>query len=234
MNGASMMASRNSSPCGSRVRLVSTLKLIVPQSYRCDRMLAQLNPRPGSRLIPGSSGPNSVAMLGPDLSCKTPGASTYFKKTPALVKRLGPNGDTAVSRSALAPQIPTFRRSHSYRQRMARSACFASSDAIVRPAAARFRLRPRRRRPHPFRRRAYRPSREKLASAPRRERAAPRIARARRRRRNQATPRCSGHHHSLPTGRGTQMAAATACRAGPRLPCRTRRPAWQTTVPRLG
>jgi hypothetical protein len=53
----------------------------IEKPHRCDAMPVQLNPTPDAP-ISGSSSPNSVAILGPGLSCRTPGWITYLWKAP--------------------------------------------------------------------------------------------------------------------------------------------------------
>jgi len=65
----------------------------VPQSQRCEMMPAQLAPKWESPAVSGQSTPNSVAMLGPDLSCSTPGRTTYFTNVPASVRFGGSDED---------------------------------------------------------------------------------------------------------------------------------------------
>jgi hypothetical protein len=48
-------------------------------------------------LIPGSSGPNSTAMLGPELSCSVPSRSTVLNMKSVAVRLGGPVGQTGVS-----------------------------------------------------------------------------------------------------------------------------------------
>src|SRR5215831_5420341 len=64
---------------------------------RCDTMPAKLAP---TRLLPSLSGrsrPNSVAMLGPALSCSTPSRSTCLRNAPLAARTEGPDGENGVS-----------------------------------------------------------------------------------------------------------------------------------------
>src|SRR5262249_54154616 len=61
-------------------------------------MPAQLTPKFELPVVSGKSTPNSVAMLGPGLSCKAPGRSTYFKRAPASTRLGGSDDDRGVER----------------------------------------------------------------------------------------------------------------------------------------
>src|SRR5262249_53502662 len=59
-------------------------------------MPAQLTPKSELPVVSGKSTPNSVAMLGPGLSCNAPGRSTYFKRAPASTRLGGSDDDRGV------------------------------------------------------------------------------------------------------------------------------------------
>ena len=68
----------------------------MPQSQRCETMPARLAPTPELPVLSGSSTPNSVATLGPVLSCRLPGTSTCLRNAPAAVRLVGPVGESGV------------------------------------------------------------------------------------------------------------------------------------------
>ena len=47
--------------------------------------------------MPGSSGPNSVAMLTPDWPWSTPGWITYLRNAPDAARLAGPPGEIGLS-----------------------------------------------------------------------------------------------------------------------------------------
>jgi hypothetical protein len=78
----------------SRVSAVAAFRWIVPQFQRCETMPARLAPTPELPLLSGSSTPNSVATLGPLLSCRLPGRRTCLRNAPAAVRLVGPDDES--------------------------------------------------------------------------------------------------------------------------------------------
>jgi hypothetical protein len=67
------------------------------QSQRCETIPATLAPKPDWPLLSGNRRPNSVATLGPDLSCRLPGITTCFRDTAEAERLVGPAGYIGVS-----------------------------------------------------------------------------------------------------------------------------------------
>jgi N-methylhydantoinase A/oxoprolinase/acetone carboxylase beta subunit len=64
------------------LRLEVTERVDGAGSQRCEMIVSTLTPKPSSAWIPGSSGPNSTATLGPFASWRLPSRMTYFRNAP--------------------------------------------------------------------------------------------------------------------------------------------------------
>mgnify|MGYP003693571597 CR=1 FL=1 len=98
---------------------------------------AQLAPKPESPPVSGRSTPNSVAMLGPDLSCRLPCLRTFFSKTRSIVENGGPRGRQRYRQLSLNNDLPNplqSRNSASLRDQVPKR---LSPPAVVPPAEIR-------------------------------------------------------------------------------------------------
>src|SRR5262249_61331322 len=82
--------------CVTHVSEATLWRLIAPQPHRCDTMPAKLAPNPEFPRLFGSSTPNSVAILGPILSCRLPSRNTVLREKAAACRLEGPDGESGV------------------------------------------------------------------------------------------------------------------------------------------
>src|SRR5882762_2666360 len=107
--GPSRMAPRKRSGSCSRVHASAALRCTDTASVRWDTMPATENPVPFSPWTDGSSSPYSVAMLGPEASCRVPCRSTCLMKTPLSTIALRGSPGSRSSATSRCPWITNSR-----------------------------------------------------------------------------------------------------------------------------